>query len=287
MNNLPLVYIVVLNWNRTDETVACLDSLQHSTYPAYQILLIDNGSDDDSVWQKKYPGTDIEFIALEHNLGFAGGCNIGIKHAMHNGADFIWLVNNDATVMPDTLQTLVDAAVSDSKYGAVGSVLYYPGGEQGIQVWGGGRVNWLLGNSRHSVQSTPEHRLDYLVGASLLLRCSALKHTGLFDERYFLYWEDTDLCVRLKQNGWKLGVADNARVYHRQSTSLSDAPELLDYHFNYSAVKFFRSHAVFPLIPIVVGVLGRSMKRLLPGKWRQFTACLDGAFSALSGKSPS
>ncbi|MEO7106180.1 MAG: glycosyltransferase family 2 protein, partial [Rhodoferax sp.] len=188
------VAIVVLNWNGWRDTRACIASLQALVYCNFNILLVDNGSTDDSVAQFEQALPSIELVQTGANLGFGGGCNVGIQHALDHGADYIWLINSDATVDPGALTAMVQMANEQPALGAVGSLLFDAERKAQLQLWGGGRVNLWLGRSVHRLEPG---RLDFVSGASVLLRRAALAQVGLFDaERFFMYWEDTDLGFR-------------------------------------------------------------------------------------------
>lgn len=268
------VGVILLNWNGWRDTVACIASLQQLDYSAVELLIVDNASTDDSVAQisKAMPG--IAVLQTGANLGFGGGCNVGMRHAMAQGAEYLWLVNSDAVADPAALSSLVEKAESDERLGAVGSVLYEHGDIGKVQLWGGGTVNLWTGQSRHRLLPGP---LDFISGASVLLRCSALAQVGLFDSlRYFMYWEDTDLHFRLRKAGWQFAVADNSRLWHKQSASLGRNSPALDRYFTQSGVRFFRRHAPYPIIPISFMVGKMLAKRIVMGKLQRIRAVLNG-----------
>src|SRR5579871_1995174 len=165
-----LTSIVVLNWQGWRDTLTCLASLQKLRYPHYEVIAVDNGSEDDSVAQIRTAYPHITVLETEYNRGFAGGNNVGIRHALSRGASYIWLLNNDTVVDPDSLEAMVAVAEADAGVGAVGVVLYDMSNPEHIQVWGGGRVNMWLGRSRYCTTPAPPDRLDYVTGASLFVR---------------------------------------------------------------------------------------------------------------------
>ena len=279
MSEVPAVVAVILNWNRADDTLACLQSVKCCRYSNLSLLVIDNGSSDGSAERLRREAAGHEVLFLPDNLGFAGGCNRGMRRAMAGGAQYVWLLNNDARPAPDCLAALVAAAEADARVGAVGSVFFGESAGAAPEAWGGGRISFVLGRARHLRGPAPG-RPDYLVGASLLLRVRALEQVGLFDERFFLYWEDADLCRRLVRRQWCLVVAEQARVAHAVSASLRDQPWLLDEHFNRSAALFFRKHSRAPWPPILIGGFARSAKRLSRGDIKGFAAVWRGLLTA-------
>lgn len=268
----PLVYILVLNWNGWQDTVKCVDSLKSLVYPNFRIVVLDNCSTNDSVIRIREAHPDITLIETGANLGFAGGNNVGIRYALEQGAKYIWLLNNDAIVEPTALTALVEVAEDDPKIGVVGSALFYMDSPNKVQAWGGGQVSLITGRASHLLAPGELH---YITGASMLLRGEALGREGLLDEGYFMYWEDADICFRLRRVGWKLAVAEKSLVFHKESASVGRKNPRLALFFNESAVRFFRRHAPLPVLPIFIGSGGRFVKGLLRG-WRWSYAVLYG-----------
>lgn len=265
----PKVSTVVLNWNGWRDTFVCLESLSKLKYPNHEVVVVDNGSTNDSVLRlrKRFPW--VKVLETGRNLGFAAGCNFGIKHAFATNATYIWLLNNDTRVEPLTLNGLIAKAESDRRVGAVGSAIYSMQKPQDLQAWGGGCVNFWVGRSRHFIKPVADEKVDYITGASLLVRRSALESVGLLDEDFFFFWEDADLGFRLRNAHWKLAVAGEARIWHKLSSSLQGRDLVLDQYFNQSAKTFFRKHALAPQIPFYLGIGLRTAKRLLAGDWKR------------------
>lgn len=272
------VDVVVLNWNGWQDTISCLASLKLLDYSNFNLLVVDNGSTDGSVEQIKKAMPSVELLQTGVNLGFGGGCNVGIRHALVRGADYVWLINSDATVDPGALSALVRVAEKTPALGAVGSVLYEANEHDRIQLWGGGTVNLWRGQSHH--RRSPG-RLDFISGASVLLRRTALETVDLFDQAaFFMYWEDTDLAFRLRKAGWELAVADDSRVWHKQCASLGKRSPLLDEYFTRSGVRFLRRYAPIPFISISL-MLGMMLaKRMVMGDISRARAVLKGFLGA-------
>jgi GT2 family glycosyltransferase len=270
------VFVLVLNWNNWMCTLDCLASLGHLDYENCKVIVIDNGSTDASVEQigKRFP--DVEIIQLAENVGFAGGNNEGIRVALGGGADYVWLLNNDTIVDRKALRAMVDRAEQDPKIGAVGSAIYSIEDRQQLQAWGGGYVNFWLGRSRHFLSPVPDEKIEFLTGASLLLRRSVLESVGLLDEGFFLYWEDADYCAHLRRTGWRLAVAGDSKVWHKENATVGKKSPLLDTEFNKAAVRFFARHAPVPMFSVFVGTGLRLAKRALAGDWRRFRAVWSG-----------
>ena len=272
------VGVVILNWNGWKDTVACVMSLQALTYANFEIILVDNGSTDGSVDHLEREFPLVTLLQTGANLGFGGGCNVGIRHALSQGVDYIWLVNSDATVDPEALTALVRVAEKNPVLGSVGSVLFDADKPSQVQLWGGGRVNLWLGRSNHCLSPGP---ISFISGASLLLRRAALERVGLFDDSsFFMYWEDTDLGFRLRKDGWQLAVSSDSRIWHKQSASLGLGNPLLDEYATRSCVRFLRRHAPMPLVSVGLMLIRMVVKRILIGRMDRLIAVLHGYRSA-------
>jgi len=277
-----LVYIILLNWNGWQDTVTCLDSLARLDYPRYRILVVDNASTDGSVDRIHAASPNVLILETRTNLGFSGGCNVGIRHAVAQDADYVWLLNNDTVVDSHALQAMVEVAESDGRIGAVGSVLYWMREPSRVQVWGGGWVSFWTGRSGHHYLPVPAERLHYLTGASLLLRRSALDDVGLLDDQtFFMYWEDADICFRLRKRGWRLAVAEKSVVLHKQAASTGKDSPTLVFHGAQSSLRFFRRHSPVPAWTIAVGTVGRLIKRMLRLQSQQMLAVIKGTWNGI------
>ncbi len=272
----PKVCILLLNWNNWQDTNKCLASLQLLEYASCDVIVLDNGSKDRSVERIRACFPAVEILQLGENLGFARANNVGIRVALERGADYIWLLNNDTTVDPQALQAMVNRAERNPNIGAVGSAIYYAEDRSRLQAWGGGYINFWLGRSRHFLDAVPDEEIEFLTGASLLLRRSTLESTGLLDDCFFLYWEDADYCFRIRRAGWKLAVAGNSKVWHKETSTIGRKSEKLDTEFNCSAVRFFHKNGAVPFFSVWVGVTLRLAKRVLAGDWKRAKAVWSG-----------
>ena len=248
MKRSPKVAVVVLNWNGLADTSECLESLGTITYANYHIIVIDNGSsgDDAQVLQERFSDS-IQLIAGAENVGFAGGCNIGIRSALARGADYILLLNNDTVVDPAFLSVLVQAAEEIPDGAAFCPKICYYDRPRVIRSTGG-RVNAWMGRAWQVGRDRPDEgsyghvhveERDYADGACMLIRRGALERVGLLDEEYFAYWEETDWCARAAEAGYRSYYVSAARVWHK--TARSQAPDS-DYYYLYrrNALLFLR-----------------------------------------------
>lgn len=272
----PKAAVILLNWNGWHDTLDCMASLERLDYPNREVLVVDNGSTDGSVERIRaaYPG--VALVETGANLGYAGGNNAGIRLAVQRGADYVWVLNNDTLPDPCALQAMVALAEADPRVGVVGSVLYYADEPGRVQAYGGGRVDMTLGIARYLKGKEELGRLDYVTGASLLIRREALQRVGLLDDRFFMCWEDADYGFRARQAGYRLAVAAGSRVLHKESASLGKASRAMVVNYNASAFRFFGKHAARPWLPIALGVGGRLAKLLARGQPGAVSAVAEG-----------
>lgn len=250
--NYPKVAIIILNWNRKEDTIECLESLKNITYSNYEILLIDNGSTDGSVecLKKRYP--EIELVENETNLGYAEGNNVGIRRAMGKGADYVLLLNNDTVVDQDFLGELVTVAESDLMIGFVGPKVYYYNyeGRKDIINFAGGNLNMWKGKAWHiginEIDRGQYDRIkdvDYIEGSCLLANKEMLIKIGLLDQVYFAYWEDNDLCKRGYAVGYRSVFVPMAKIWHKTSASNIGTVKL--YYLTRNRIWFIRKNATY------------------------------------------
>lgn len=216
------VVVVIPNWNGADEIKACLDSLRIQTLKPH-IIVVDNGSTDDSVAiiEKEYP--EVELICHKKNRGYAGGVNPGFQWAIDMGYDYVAPLNNDAVAEKDWLRTLVDYLSGHADTGIVASKLISIDGLR-IDSTGDLYTNWGLPFPRGRGETDiNKYDADTVIlgasGGSSMYRVAMLKEVGLFDEDFFAYYEDVDLSLRAQLAGWKVAFVPESIVYHQISAT--------------------------------------------------------------------
>lgn len=209
------VFIIILNWNGKDDTLKCLESvekLQNTSYKL-QAIVVDNGSSDESAEEIEKRYKDIKILKNTKNLGFSAGNNVGIKYALENGADRVIILNND-TVVPKNFLGLLE-----NEADIAGPVIKFKHAGRWVYDYGG-YLNWWIGRPKHS--ELPHHTLypipytiHYLSGCCLAVKRVVFERIGLFDERFFLYFEDVDFCLRAKKAGFKIALDPNVVIFHK------------------------------------------------------------------------
>ena len=187
----------------------------------FGIVVVDNGSTDDSVSALTREFPEITVLAQGQNRGFVGGCNIGIRHALADGADFVLLLNNDTTVAPDFLAEMLAAIDSDARVAAVCPKIYFADAPGAIWYAGADFSLWT-GTPRHRGwrqvdrgQFDDRHSITQATGCAMLIRKSAICDAGLLDEQFWAYVEDLEWSVRVRKAGYRLAFAPRAHVWHQ------------------------------------------------------------------------
>jgi GT2 family glycosyltransferase len=255
----PQVAIIILNWNQLALTLDCLESIEKIDYPNYQIILVDNGSTDGSVSALRVRYPRLHIIENGANMGFSEANNAGIRKALAEGADYILLLNNDTVVHPDFLTTLVAEAEADPMIGMVGSKMYFY--DQPDTIWcAGNSINWSTGEvmrlqagqvekSDGSV-SHPDfggvieqpRPVDFITACSLAVKRRLLEDVGLMDSRFFIYYDETDWCVRATRRGYQVVYVPASRIWHKVSAAMGAASPATDYYMTRNALLFFRKN---------------------------------------------
>ena len=283
--DMPSVVAVIVNWNGWARTANCLTALRTVAYPSLSIVVVDNGSTDDSCARIRRNFPEGQLLEAGSNRGFAVGANVGIRHAIDKGARYIWLLNNDAIPLPDALRELVATAEANPRLGEIGSVVVDPGLSGDLQAWGGGQVNRWLGFCREAKTAMVAERLSFLTAASVLVPATAFADVGLFDERYFLYWEDVDFSFRLQSRGWDLAVAPNAIVRHENGASTAADRAARDRYFTASGIRFLCAHSPAPWLSVPAFVGARVLKRILKCEAARLTAVVKGVWDFVQSPS--
>lgn len=237
MNNAPLVYILLLIYNNTEAVLDCLASLEKIHYPYYRILLVDNASPDGGgeLISQSYP--QHEFIANAENLGFARGCNVGIRHALEHGADYVLLLNGDMLVEPDFLEPMVEIMEKDPKAGlASGKILSLRSNKE---IWyAGGRIDLWRGKlvvdqykKPDVLPKSPPIPTRFCTGAMMLIPRHILTQVGLLPEEYFFGVEEWDYSLNVMRHGYHLYFVPEAVAYHYATGSVE--VKSIKYHYNF------------------------------------------------------
>jgi len=257
----PPAAAVVLNWRRPEDTLGAVASLRRSSWSRLDVLVVENGSGDDSVERLSAELPDgVELLVMDRNLGFAGGSNAGIRRAIERGADFVFLLNSDARVTETTVQGLINALIANPEAGAAGPAVLGATDPPVLESLGGvidlrsGRIRHLgAGQPWAAQRPAPDPRpTDMINGCAFMVRRKAVERAGLMDERFFCYLEEADWCLRLAAAGLPVLLVPGETVRHSGGASLGGTSSALRVYFG------VRNHLL---------LLRRNAGRRLPGRW--------------------
>ena len=282
---------VVVSWNLRGRVLETIGALCKDE-AVDKIILVDNGSCDGtpSAARDAYPG--VEVIENGRNIGYAGGNNVGIRRALDIGADYILLLNSDALPVEGAISRLIAAAVEENA-GAVGGKAVRRDDPSVLDAaWG--VINWRNLASRLEGEGKPDgpewsdrRCVDYPLGVALLLGASALRGVGLFDEEYFAYHEEMELCERMRRASWPV-IFEPARFLHGGSESLKSAGATLgrEYLLARNSVRFVKKYgSTVNRAKFWMFVLAASMLKIpieiLNGRLRAHFARIHGWYDGL------
>ncbi len=271
-----MVTIILVNWNGKEVTLECLASLRGVCTAGVNVLVVDNGSRDGSVEaiRSAFPATEV--LALPDNRRFAGGNNAGIAHALARGADYVLLLNNDTVVDPGFVTKMLDRFQCEERCGMVAPKIYYA--DPPDRIWfAGGTISFWTGTMRHRGIREHDHGqydlscdIDYATGCCILLSRDVIEKAGVMDESFFMYAEDADLSMRVRNAGYRIVYEPGARVWHKLSVSAGGHLSLFKLrHKAVSNLRFFARHArwyhwlTFPWMNVLVNALA-ALRYLIP-----------------------
>lgn len=294
------VLISILNWNKADETLACLASLDtERSVPGAELTVqvIDNGSraEEVALLEAGIRGKDVVLLKMPENLGFTGGHNVSMQQAIQDGYDFIWLLNNDATVSPGTLQKLLAEMASSPKCGAASPIIRHSEDDAGIEGcvnlhdWGLRKTSWVRSIPEcEKIQATKPESV-WLIGTAILFRIAALKDTGLLDDRLFAYFDDNDIGVRLAAAGWHNRCVFDASVFHEAKEPGAQRPLYYHYLMQRNQMLFWHKNTPAPFrrflwLKLLDTALHNANRLQQRGLREQSDATLLGAWDFISGR---
>lgn len=294
--DLPPLAIVVVNWNGLDELQDCFSSLHDARYPGLRTIMVDNGSQDDSIaWTKSHFPT-VEIIASPENLRWAGGNNLALARLQDEEfSGYILLLNNDTIVPQGSLRRLVRAMVEDSRYwastpricyAADPSVVWYDGGIVG--KWSGWVRHAGIRRRAGALKAEPK-TIDYATGCAMMLGPQVLEKVGLLDEGFFFYGEDTDYSLRIREQGGEILHLPSALVLHKVSASVGAHSPRKAWLRSRSHIRLLRKHWPLRSYPVLIlaqlaYLAGHGAWHLWHGRMETAMALFQGAIDELQGR---
>jgi GT2 family glycosyltransferase len=224
-SEFPSLAIILVNWNSFNVTADCLKSLRLVDYPNFITIVVDNGSEDGSGEKLKESYPEIKLVENKENLGFTGGNNAGIQLALKAQVKYIMLLNNDTIVTPNFVPPLIAKMESNKQIGAVQPKIMFNKERQ--IIWNAGStyqkfwaISKTLGLNKLDVgQFNTMKEVPWITGCCFLTTSKIVKEVGLLDQRFFIYYEDTDWSFKIRNLGYKLIFNPEATIYHEVGMS--------------------------------------------------------------------
>jgi GT2 family glycosyltransferase len=218
------VAVILLNWNGWEDTLECLSSLYACDWPNLALYVGDNGSTDQSVHAIRSAFPKCRLLELGQNYGFAEGCNKIVEVALQEGADYIFYLNNDTVVDPSLISVLVRHHEQLGPRVGLGCNIGYASKPEITwdfgSIWDPGRgVYHKVGRDQSMKQHQDIVEVDHVVGCAMFFSAETLREIGLFDRRFFLNFEETDLCSRARKMGVRFYSIPEAKLWHKISAS--------------------------------------------------------------------
>ena len=219
------VWLITLGLNNARDSIECIGSLKELNYPSFDILYVDNGSEDVEFQQVADAFTDIHIMRMKENVGMARGFNAGIAHALRQGADFVFMINNDTIVDRDLLRLLVEAGEQDARAAILVPKIYHY--DDRDIVWSAGSrfrrfppaIIIRRGNQADDGQFDSQQDLEFATTCALAFPRAALQELGLLDANFFFFNEDYDFCLRAREAGFAIRFVPGAKMWHKVSRS--------------------------------------------------------------------
>ncbi|MDZ4666340.1 MAG: glycosyltransferase family 2 protein [bacterium] len=241
MNNNPLVSVITVNYNGSIYTRAFLNSLREISYPNIEVFVVDNASSE-SIASLKNDFPEVIFIESNENLGFAGGNNLAIQVAK---GKYFFLLNNDTELEPNFIEPLVNLMESNDKIGIVSSKLVYYSQPNVLQFAGSKGINFYTGRGfaiGHKENDQEKYNASYKTelahGAAMMFSRKVVEKVGLMADLFFLYYEETDFCERVKRAGFEVWYCGASKVYHKESMSVGKESPMKTYYLTRNRLVF-------------------------------------------------
>ena len=239
----PLIYIVILNYNGFTDTFECVKSLENITYNNFKLVIVDNCSTDDSYEKLKKTFPNYKVIETYDNLGYAGGNNFGVKYVMKQNPEYILILNNDIIVDKNFLSNMLQSIDTDNIGVLSPKVYFYK--TKIINSFGAKKT--LLNTIKNNYEGIDEDLsiildkndyVKYVMGCCMLIKKEVIREFGLFDEKYFMYLEESDFCHRINKS-YKIKVISNSIIWHKNGSSTKTTG------LNYFTTYYYRRNSLY------------------------------------------
>jgi GT2 family glycosyltransferase len=286
----PSVTAVVLTWNDTEMAGRCVESVLGNDYENLRVLLVDNGSAEPcgETVRERFP--EIDLVVLPRNRGFTGGCNAGLSKAISDGAEYVFLLNNDTVVEARAIGRVVRYLEEHPNTAAASALIIFPGEPQFYY----GSVDRNIARHTRPDDETPmegrdwpDRETEFLPACAEMFRAKAVREVGLFDESLGTCWEDYDLCLRLTGAGWRLATVGDAHVEHWHGATTGRASPYITYYFTRNRLiclfRYGRPSGILRSLPRLVRTFWWQINGYGLGDWPCHAAFLKGILHFILG----
>jgi GT2 family glycosyltransferase len=242
-----IIAVAIVNWNRKADTLRCLESLAESDGPSLDIFVVDNASTDGSANAICAAHPTVRLIRNDRNDGFAEGNNIALREVLRGNYECMLLLNNDTIVAHDSIAILVANLRANPRAGVVSPAICYL--SQPNTIWSaGGSISWKHGEVASAYLDVPllalplaPYQVDHVSGCCMLLRTDAIRAAGLLDPRFFMYYEETEWCVRIARCGYTLWVVPHAVIWHAIEPARQAGSPAIAYYMTRNHLLFLKA----------------------------------------------
>jgi len=288
VNDQIQVWVIIPTWNRRDDLIACLESIMLQEYEPFKTLVVDNGSTDGTVETVRSQFPQVNILAMDENKGSSAASNAGFRVALDNGAKYILRLDSDTVLDSHFLAAIVKATEAWPKAGiSVGKIFYFHDPER---IWSLGALkkSWDLGASElargelDGLRYSDPQEIDYAWSTGMLLTKSVLEMSAGFDPDFFVYYEEADLCQRVREAGFEIISVPAARMWHK--VGQSSRSKWVAFQWGRSKMLFFRKHSrgLHRALLVIYAYMYAFTRAIWPGKGGGNRGPLFAALSGLS-----
>ncbi len=244
----------LVSWTNRRAVLTCLEALHQQSYANFRIMVVDNGSTDGAALAVRERFPRVYCCALARNYGFARAANVILRHARQQASDYVLLLNADTSFAPDFLATLVAALETQPTVGIISPKIYLR--QDPTRLWAvGGRLKpgkiRFYGLNAYDTGQFDDQELDFVMGCAMLIRTSVLRQTGLFDGRFFVFYEEIDLCVRARQAGWRVALVPEVHLGHEGGATTRERLPARHFYTARSRLLFLGKHRSLFVLPLL------------------------------------
>jgi GT2 family glycosyltransferase len=290
---VPHVTIIVVTYKGRSDTLECLESLSHLTYPNHKVIVVDQNSQDGTPDAVRTQYGQVQVVENLVNNGFTGGSNLGLATALKRPTEYVFLLNNDTLVEPEIVEKLITPMEEDSTIGIISPIgLYYE--KPNIVCWAGSDTDWR-GRSQNYTCDVSIETLDtriretgFVASGGMMIRCAVVEEIGLMDDRFFIYFDDNDFCARARRAKWRVVYLPSAKLWHKISrVQALIGDDFGIYHWQRNRLLYLWKHGnprLFGCLWCIAGAVKSAALLCIRGRRREATVWLRALRDSLTGR---